>query len=79
MQENDNSSGADVYARELFLHVSEHLVSHVQALTIDVSEEGITLNGVCDSFHSKQLAQEIVSKSTSLRIVANNIFVRDSP
>jgi hypothetical protein len=79
MQRNDDLSEDDSYAHDLLQHVSEHLGNQVQSLSIDISEEGITIDGICDSFHSKQLAQEIVSKSSSLRIVTNRIVVREPP
>jgi hypothetical protein len=51
------------------------LKGHLRSLTIDVSERGIVLGGNCDSFHAKQLAQEIVTKSSSLRILSNDLVV----
>ncbi len=51
------------------------LNGHLKSLTIDVSELGIVLRGNCDSFHAKQLVQEIVTKSSSLRILSNDLVV----
>ena len=78
MNNNDKSDGDDLYSLELNQYVSEVLGSQVQSLLIEVYEQGITIHGTCSSFHSKQLAQEVVGKSTSRRIVSNNIVVRDT-
>ena len=53
------------------------LKGHLRSLTIDVSERGIVLGGNCDSFHAKQLVQEIVTKSSSLRILSNDLVVNE--
>ncbi|MFY8199160.1 MAG: hypothetical protein ACOVLE_00710 [Pirellula staleyi] len=53
------------------------LKGHLKSLTIDVSERGIVLRGNCDSFHAKQLVQEIVTKSSSLRILSNDLVVNE--
>ena len=67
----------DSYANELQFSVLELLGNRVQKLSILIEEEGIILNGVCDSFHTKQMAQEIVTKNTSRRVVANLMIVRE--
>jgi hypothetical protein len=67
----------DSYAIELHFSVLELLGSRVQKLSIVVEDEGIILHGVCDSFHTKQMAQEIVTKNTSRRVVSNLMIVRD--
>ena len=77
MNKNGKSGDNDLYALELNQYISEALGSQVQSLSIEVSEQGITIHGICSSFHSKQLAQEIISKSTSRRIVSNSIVVRE--
>jgi hypothetical protein len=53
------------------------LKGHLRSLTIDVLERGIVLRGNCDSFHAKQLVQEIVTKSSSLRILSNDLVVNE--
>lgn len=53
------------------------LKGHLRSLTIDVTEGGIVLRGTCDSFHAKQLVQEIVTKSSSLRILSNDLVVNE--
>lgn len=68
----------DSYAIELQFSVLELLGNKVQKLSIVVEDEGIILHGVCDSFHTKQMAQEIVTKNTSRRVVANLLEVRDN-
>jgi hypothetical protein len=67
----------DSYAIELQFSVLELLGNRVQKLSILIEEEGIILNGDCDSFHTKQMAQEIVTKNTSRRVVANLMIVRE--
>jgi hypothetical protein len=79
MSEGHRPQDNYLYAQELHLYVTEMLGNQVQSLSIQVSDEGVVLNGTCDSYHSKQLAQEIVSKSTSRRILSNFIVVRDLP
>lgn len=65
-------------ADELCSVVNQLLGCHVRRLSIDLHEGGVLLRGICDSFHAKQMAQEIVSKSTSLPILANMLVV-DAP
>ena len=79
MGEGSNPNDNDLYGQELYQYVTENLPNKVQSLAIEVSDEGVILRGSCDSYYSKQVAQEIVSKSTSRRIVSNLIEVRDSP
>ena len=70
----------DLNAQELTTYVSEVLGSQVKSLSIEVSQQGITVHGSCGSFYVKQLAQEIVKrKSPGRQIVANNIVVRYAP
>jgi nucleotide-binding universal stress UspA family protein len=47
----------------------------VRSIKIDISEAGIVLNGLCDSFQTKQMAQEIIRHNTRLPIVTNNLVV----
>jgi hypothetical protein len=70
-------SSNDSYAIELRFSVLELLGNRVQKLSIAVEKEEIILHGVCDSFHTKQMAQEIVTKNTSRRVVSNLMIVRD--
>lgn len=74
---DDSQSDNELYALELQLWVTERLSNRVRSLWIEVLDEGVILNGNCDSYHVKQLAQEIVSKCTSRRILSNLILVRD--
>ena len=53
------------------------LNGHLKLLFIDVSARGIALRGNCDSFHSKHMAQEIVTKSSRLRILSNDLVVNE--
>ena len=69
-RENQESISAELKSLVLGL-----LNGHLKSLTIDVSELGIVLRGNCDSFHAKQLVQEIVTKSSSLRILSNDLVV----
>jgi len=67
----------EIVSSELKSLVMGLLNGHMRSLSIDVSERGIVLRGVCDSFHAKQLAQEIVTKSSSLRILSNDLVVNE--
>lgn len=78
MNDGNSSKEDHLFAQELYLHVSEILGNQVRELSIHVNKEGIVINGACDSYHAKQLAQEIVGKSTSRRIIENRIVVRDN-
>jgi hypothetical protein len=78
LNEGNSSKEDHMNAQELYLYVSEILGTQVRALSIELSDDGIVINGNCDSYHSKQLVQEIIGKSTSRRIVSNLIVVRDS-
>jgi hypothetical protein len=75
--EDHKRNANEAYASELHFSVTELLGNRIQTLSIVVNEEGVILDGVCDSFHTKQLVQEIVTKSTSRRVVSNLIAVRD--
>jgi hypothetical protein len=79
MNGGNESSDDDHYVCELVQHLEEILGSQVQQLSIEVSKDGLTLYGFCDSFHFKQMAQEAASRSTSRRIVENKIVVREYP
>ena len=72
--ERDNQECISI---ELKCLVMGLLKGHLRSLTIDVSERGIVLGGNCDSFHAKQLVQEIVTKSSSLRILSNDLVVNE--
>ena len=72
-RENQESISAELKSLVLGL-----LNGHLKSLTIDVSELGIVLRGNCDSFHAKQLVQEIVTKSSSLRILSNDLVVGEN-
>jgi hypothetical protein len=61
---------------EFYALVLKILGKQVQELEVEVSETGVTLRGFCDSFQIKQVAQEIVSRNSSRRIVSNLISVR---
>ncbi len=76
-QEEFPQNENEAYAVELHFSVVELLGNRIHTLSIVVDEEGVTLHGSCDSFHTKQMAQEIVTKSTSRRVVSNLIVVRD--
>lgn len=58
--------------------VHEFLKRRVRSLSVSITEFGIVLNGYCDSYHTKQMAQEIVSQHTTLRVHANNLTVQYS-
>jgi len=70
-QDSGQSHGSD----ELQMLVLGQLKSHVRSLKVDISEAGIVLNGHCDSFQAKQMAQEIIRHNTTLPIVTNNLVV----
>lgn len=63
------------YAQELYLSVIERLGTQARSLSIEVTAEGVILRGQCNSYHVKQLAQEIVGKNTSRPVLQNLIVV----
>jgi len=71
-----HETNSDSYSAELQTHVLEVLGSNLRSLAIEISDSGIVLRGLCVSFHTKQMVQEIVAKSTSLLIVANDLVVQ---
>lgn len=75
----DNAGSESFEPSQLQCLVVELLKSRVRALSIVASDRGIILSGFCDSFHAKQMAQEIVSQHSHLAIVANNLVVEYSP
>lgn len=72
--ERDNQECISTELKSLVMGL---LKGHLKSLTVDVSERGIVLGGNCDSFHAKQLVQEIVTKSSSLRILSNDLAVNE--
>lgn len=72
--ERDNQECVSAELKNLIMGL---LNGHLRSLTIDVTEQGIVLRGNCDSFHAKQLVQEIVTKSSSLRILSNDLVVSE--
>lgn len=72
--ERDNQECISAELKSLVMGL---LKGHLRSLTINVSERGIVLGGNCDSFHAKQLVQEIVTKSSSLRILSNDLVVNE--
>ena len=77
MKPNDipKSTSAETLSAELRQLVLGLLGVHLRSFAISISDEGIVLRGCCESFHAKQMVQEIVAKSTSRRIVANELIV----
>jgi hypothetical protein len=74
---SNQSIDPDSISAELKRLIEGLLGSHLRSFSIDVSELGLALRGNCDSFHAKQLVQEIVSKSSSLRILSNDLVVNE--
>lgn len=72
--ERDNQECISTELKSLVMGL---LKGHLKSLTVDVLERGIVLGGNCDSFHAKQLVQEIVTKSSSLRILSNDLVVNE--
>lgn len=70
-------TSADKLSAELQQLVLGLLGVHLRTFRISISDEGIVIRGCCDSFHTKQMVQEIVGKSTSRRIVANELIVSE--
>lgn len=64
-----------ILSAELQQLVRGLLRNHLRSFSVELSDDGIVLSGYCDSFHAKQMAQEIVAKSTSRRIVSNDLVV----
>lgn len=63
------------YSAELTCLVLGELGSHMRSFSIEAIEEGLILRGNCDSYHTKQMVQEIVGRNTSLRIYLNDLIV----
>ena len=74
---SNQSIDPDSISSELKRLIEGLLGSHLRSFSIDVSEHGLALRGNCDSFHAKQLVQEIVSKRSSLRILSNDLVVNE--
>ncbi len=77
--ESSNPSENDLYALDLQMDAAEILGNQVRSFAIAVSDDGIVIRGSCDSHHIKQVAQEVVRRCTSRRIVSNLIVVRELP
>jgi hypothetical protein len=76
MEPNQVRGQADSHnAAELQSLVLGLLDDRLKSFKIDVSQAGIVLDGFCDSFHVKQMAQEIIRQHTSLPIVTNRLEV----
>ena len=72
-----NQTSTETLSAQLPQLVLALLGNRLRSFSIELSEDGIVLSGYCDSFHAKQMAQEIVAKSTSQRIVANELVVSE--
>ncbi len=66
----------DAYAQELHLCITQAFGGRVTSLSVEVTDEEVVLSGGCDSFHTKQLVQELARTSTSRRVISNLIVVR---
>ncbi len=69
-------ASTDALSKELEDIVLRCLGNHLQQFRIDSSDKGIVINGFCDSYHAKQMAQEIVLKNTIQKIAANKLVVK---
>ncbi len=67
------------YAQELYFFISELLGTAIHSLKVEVTADEIVLLGTCDTFHTKQRAQEIVRRITTGRSISNRIVVSESP
>jgi hypothetical protein len=56
-----------------FFHCSPY--PHLASLVKSVDENEVVLDGVCGSFHSKQLAQNVASRCPGISRVRNQIRV----
>jgi hypothetical protein len=52
--------------------------NRVRIFSVMLTDSGIILRGHCDSFHTKQMIQEIVSKHSNLRILSNELIVDET-
>jgi hypothetical protein len=64
-------SGVD----ELEAHVQSALSGRVRRLRLVLQDAGLVLHGQTCTYYAKQLAQQIVMKSTALPILSNDIEV----
>ncbi len=79
MKRNPNNKRLNSkHPHELQGLVLELLKNRLWSFSIGITETGIVLHGACNSFHAKQMAQEIVSQHTDLPIAANNLVVHYS-
>lgn len=49
--------------------------NRVRVFSVELTDSGIILRGHCDSFHTKQMIQEIVAKQSNLRVYSNELIV----
>ncbi len=75
LNQNHEEKSSEGCAAELTSLVLGELGSHMKSFSIEAIEQGLILRGNCDSFHTKQMVQEIVGKNTSFRIYSNNLVV----
>ncbi len=75
---NEESASYSHYA-ELAQRVQESLAWHLKSLSITNTGLGLVLQGECDSYHAKQMAEELVIRYTSERILENNLVVTSGP
>ncbi len=76
---NSQQTANETYAHELTMAVKEQLGGQIRSLAIEVTDAGIILKGSCDTYYSKQLAQEVVGRHTSRLILSNLIVVYEAP
>ena len=75
MNETPEDEQPAAEARRIQIIVQETLKRSLRQFEVRITDKGIELYGLCDSFHSKQIVQSIVSDLTDRRIVSNSLAV----
>lgn len=72
-----SSISEDRLARQIEEIVRTRTGQAVRQLSVVVADEGVLLRGSCESFYSKQLAQEAAMNFARTRCVTNEIAVKE--
>lgn len=74
--ENDPTGSGDKLATRIARVVRRRTAGSVQNLRVEVRRDGVFLDGECDTFYTKQLAQQAAMDLADEKPLMNRIAVR---
>jgi hypothetical protein len=73
----DGNNPTEEKLRQLEVHLKGELNGRIRDAKLLARHGGLVITGFARSFHTKQLAQQILMRTTDLPIVANEIEVHN--